>query len=246
MKPAGATCLLLVEDDGPPRDVMEGMLKGEGFLVQVARDGQAALAQLEAGLRADVILLDLGTSELDGQSFRTALRTHADWGQIPVVFLTGSPERAAPIHVEAVVPKPFVLEELLGHIRALVPAGDPGRVLVVEDDTDVREVVLEYFELMGVAAVGAENGRAALEILERGFIPSVVLTDLAMPDMDGASLIRALRQNPAHARVPVVVASAMGARGLAGLEVHAVFGKPVEMQRLVAELRTLAPSSRAA
>ena len=246
MTSAGVTCLLLVQDEGPSRDALEEMLVHEGFLVHAEQDGRSALARLEAGLQADVILLDLGTSGLAGQTFRTTLRTHAEWAEIPVVFLTGSPERAAPVHVEAVVPKPFVLAELLAHIRALVPDGDLGRVLVVEDDPDVREVVLEYFELMGVAAVGAENGRAALEVLGRGLIPSVVLTDLAMPDMDGVSLIRALRQSPAYARVPVVVASAMGSRGLAGLDVHAVFGRPVEVQRLVAELRTLAPSSNAA
>src|SRR4051794_31173751 len=69
---------------------------------------------------------------------------------------------------------------------------DEGPVLVVDDDADFREVVRCTLEAAGYAVRCAEDGRAALELLERER-PALVLLDLAMPRMAGEEVLRTLR-----------------------------------------------------
>jgi CheY-like chemotaxis protein len=82
-------------------------------------------------------------------------------------------------------------------------------VLVVEDDADIREVVVRVLEDDGFQVYQAENGERALEVLEGMPHPSLILADLMMPVMDGWSLIAALRKADRLATLPVVIVSAL-------------------------------------
>jgi signal transduction histidine kinase len=66
-------------------------------------------------------------------------------------------------------------------------------VLVVDDDRLVRDTLIESLEDAGFAATGAESGAAALSLIEQGAAVDALVTNFAMPDMNGAELIRALR-----------------------------------------------------
>jgi signal transduction histidine kinase len=109
-------------------------------------------------------------------------------------------------------------DRLKGEV-ALVAAGDEQRslahsdsaerqpiVLLVDDNADMREYVSG---LLGgrFQLVEAETGQTALAEVER-LLPDLVLTDVMMPEMDGFSLLAALRQNPATRTVPVIMLSA--------------------------------------
>ena len=79
------------------------------------------------------------------------------------------------------------------------PAREPDGgcdVLVVDDDAPIAEVVAEMIAFMGHRVHVAANGRHALE-LARAIRPALVVTDLMMPDLDGAGLIVALRAEAA-------------------------------------------------
>jgi CheY-like chemotaxis protein len=80
-------------------------------------------------------------------------------------------------------------------------------VLVVDDDAAVREGLLEFLRDEGYQALGAENGRRALELLESGELPRLILLDLRMPVMDGWQFLaeRARREYP----MPVVLLSGL-------------------------------------
>jgi CheY-like chemotaxis protein len=80
-------------------------------------------------------------------------------------------------------------------------------VLVVDDDPAVRGVLRGHLARDGWEVRESDNGRAALErIAER--VPSVVLLDLMMPEMDGFEVVEALRANEAWQGIPVVVLTA--------------------------------------
>jgi CheY-like chemotaxis protein len=81
-------------------------------------------------------------------------------------------------------------------------------VLVVEDDQEIRELVAKFLESEGFRVFTAENGRDALEQLEKIPPPALVLVDMMMPVMDGASLIKALRSHDRLATLPVVLVTA--------------------------------------
>ena len=83
-------------------------------------------------------------------------------------------------------------------------------VLVVEDHADVRDSLLVYLEYKGVRALGAENGQDALDLLQRGERPCVILLDLMMPVMDGWEFRERQLQDPTLASIPVVLVTARG------------------------------------
>ena len=74
-------------------------------------------------------------------------------------------------------------------------------VLLVDDDFESRWALQLALESRGHRVVQAENGRAALDKARR-IAPSLVLTDLQMPEMDGGELCRRLKCLPAYADVP--------------------------------------------
>jgi DNA-binding response OmpR family regulator len=112
--------VLVVEDDDAIALVLEDLLLGDGFEVQRAANGRAAL-DLLVTFRPHVILLDLMMPILDGWGFRAMQRAlDPDLATIPVVILSGAREAAAAsteLDAAAVVVKPFSLDVLVETIR---------------------------------------------------------------------------------------------------------------------------------
>jgi CheY-like chemotaxis protein len=116
-------------------------------------------------------------------------------------------------------------------------AKKPGSgVLVVDDNADIRELLVEILEGRGYSAVGAANGRIALEKLRDGGVkPCVILLDLMMPVMDGRSFRAAQRSDPALADIPVVVMSAYrdAAANVTDMTPAHVLEKPIDARQLL-------------
>jgi CheY-like chemotaxis protein len=112
-------------------------------------------------------------------------------------------------------------------------------VLVVEDDEDVREALIVLLEDEGVRAVGATNGRDALEKIRRGFQPSLILLDLMMPVMDGERFLRERKADPGLAGIPVVIVSAMQRMKVDPEEydVDEMILKPIDPARVIETVR---------
>ncbi len=116
------------------------------------------------------------------------------------------------------------------------------RVLVVEDNRITRKMFRVALESQGWAVLEAEDGAAALAAFEAApGPPDVVVTDLTLPDVDGATLLARLRRAPGGAAVPVLAVSGFlgkleDARALALDFVDLLF-KPVDPSRLVAAVR---------
>ena len=84
---------------------------------------------------------------------------------------------------------------------AYIPRTEPRaqRALVVEDDRDVRELVIEALESFGYVAIAVENGPMALNLLDSGTVVDVVVSDIQMPDgMSGFELARSIRNRLPH------------------------------------------------
>lgn len=111
------------------------------------------------------------------------------------------------------------------------------RILVVDDDVDIRESIAEVLAEAGYDVALAANGREALDEIARAPVCAVLL-DLMMPVMDGWELMKELRRSLLHAAIPVVVVSADAnvrekARALAA---DAWLRKPIHIVDLLALL----------
>ena len=111
------------------------------------------------------------------------------------------------------------------------------RVLVVEDDADLREMMAQLLTLEGFQAATASNGREALQYL-KGRHPDVILLDLMMPVMDGWEFRRQQRADPDLAQVPVIVLSALDQARASGLDPDAFLKKPLDFDRLLQLVRS--------
>lgn len=110
------------------------------------------------------------------------------------------------------------------------------RVLVVEDDLEIRESLMEILEDHGYEPIGAENGLDALNKLRTpGPQPCLILLDLMLPKMDGRAFRQEQLRTPQLADIPVVVVSAFRDVAQAAQELKAAefLKKPFKPEALV-------------
>jgi CheY-like chemotaxis protein len=113
------------------------------------------------------------------------------------------------------------------------------RVLVVEDEHELRELIARWLESRGYHVTEAADGTDAVELLDAGLEPDVILLDLTMPRMNGREFLEWLRASPRHAHRRVIVASAYLEEEPVP-EADRVFAKPFRPDLLENELERLA------
>src|SRR5580658_3173820 len=104
------------------------------------------------------------------------------------------------------------------------------RILVVDDEPDLRFLLRRIFEKAGHEVADAGHGAAALECV-RGSPPELVVTDMMMPVMDGRELIRRLRADPATAQIPILAVTGNGELADAA---DALLAKPYQPNQILA------------
>ncbi len=118
----------------------------------------------------------------------------------------------------------------------------PLTILVVDDDLGTRLCVSDYLEISGYSVVKAENGQQALNLLDK-YQPHLIITDIAMPEMDGYELVKLVRSRPTFRLLPVIFLTGHTSteekiKGYQlGCDIY--LPKPFELQELGAVVRSL-------
>jgi CheY-like chemotaxis protein len=103
--------------------------------------------------------------------------------------------------------KPVDREQLLATLSGYYSPGESGPVLLVEDDTDTRDVMTRILQKAEWEVVEAGNGREALHLLSESR-PVLILLDLMMPVMDGFDFLLEMRTHAEWQDIPVIVLTA--------------------------------------
>jgi DNA-binding NtrC family response regulator len=111
------------------------------------------------------------------------------------------------------------------------PATPRKNLLVVDDDSDVRDVLQEVLEDAGYSVLCVEHGGEALACLQEGPRPDAILLDLFMPVMSGWDFARHLRRQPHLATIPIVVITC--SEPYWGYPGPHVLRKPLDLDRLI-------------
>ena len=132
----------------------------------------------------------------------------------------------------------------------LVRADEPATILVVEDDEPIRLALREVLEVEGYQVVVASDGADALQAIGRG-APSLIITDLQMPNMDGGQLCERVRGTTQTAEIPIVVLTAAHKHDTVLGRVDAIIRKPFDIDVLLSTVAqfirpTLPPRAPAA
>lgn len=118
----------------------------------------------------------------------------------------------------------------------------PSRILIVDDDHDLSQLMAEFLTDAGFEACSVDNGRKALTQIQAE-PPDLVLLDVDMPELDGFEVAAMLKSDPATATIPIIMVSGNDGRGarMIGLESGAedYLAKPVDPAELLARIRNL-------
>lgn len=195
--------VLVVDDEPMLRETLGNMLSDEGYVVDLAVDGEAALESVHA-VRPDAILLDLMMPGMNGRQFLQALRDEPAYADVPVLIMTavhGLEVNLANVGASELVEKPFDVEDLLNKVALAVyrsrskhtVSSGPIPIPATPSSTSLRYAELAPDPDRAVVLV-IEHDRARLQALDvllssRGF--TVVTMTRALAQL--TRLARALR-----------------------------------------------------
>ncbi len=116
------------------------------------------------------------------------------------------------------------------------------RILVVDDDQDIREIIMYILESEGYHVSGLDNGRSVVDTVHQ-LKPDIVLLDVQLGDRDGRDICRELKEEQATQAIPVIIISANhGWPSLCEKKCNAdeFLAKPFDLSELVDHVRRLA------
>jgi PAS domain S-box-containing protein len=267
--------VLVVDDNATNRDILNEVLTSWHMRPTVADSARAALAALEAshaaGAPIALVLSDVNMPDLDG--FQLAERIVGDprLADTRIILLTsadrvGDLERARALGVAGHLTKPVRQSALLNALLAafgkparrdatqrvprprIVVTARPLHILLAEDNDINQIMAVNLLENWGHRVVVANNGREALETLEKESF-DVVLMDVQMPEMDGFKATAAIREkertNGGH--LPIIAMTAHALKGdrerclAAGMDGYV--SKPIQAAELRKALEEVVPEA---
>ncbi len=260
--------LLIVEDNATEAKSMTALLEDGGVEITVAASGEEAIGLLSSS-SFDCMVLDLALSDMSGFELLERIAAMDGMRRIPVIIHSGrelshEDERKLRHYAESIIIKGIRSpERLLNEVtlflhmvesnlhpdkqRMIRSAIDKeamleGRkVLLVDDDMRNIFAISSLLAEKNMQVIEAENGVEALAKLNEHPDVAIVLMDIMMPEMDGYTAMRAIRNDPRFAELPII---AMTAKALKGdhekcIEAGAsdYIAKPVEMEKLFSLIR---------
>ena len=198
--------VLAVDDDPNAIYLLRENLMEAGYHVVGATSGEEGLRKARE-LRPFAITLDILMPHKDGWQVLYELKADAATRDIPIIVLSVVDQKKLGYRLGAFdyMLKPFDREAILAALTRIKPPRD--RLLVVDDDPQVVDLVRQLLEDEPYEVEAAMDGEAAVEAISRQR-PDVILLDLLMPRMDGFGVIEHLRQDPACRDIPVIVLTA--------------------------------------
>ncbi|MCU0568097.1 MAG: response regulator [Oculatellaceae cyanobacterium Prado106] len=202
-----AKTILVIDDDPATQELMQRFLIREGFQVLIAADGTTG-QQLALEHQPDAIILDVLLPNMDGWSVLTNLKADPALANIPVIMasILDDKNRGYALGATDYLLKPIDYDRLIKVLQKYCADATPS-VLLIEDNPANREMMRRHLIRANWRVLEADNGRTALAALEQE-VPTLILLDLMMPEMDGFEFLDQLRQRPEWRSLPVVVLTA--------------------------------------
>jgi PAS domain S-box-containing protein len=204
----GQGTIVLADANPATRQEIAAQLTRHGYHVIQTATVEQTLAAARKGVAA--ILLDTSLDGINGWEILPLLQGLGSETKIPIVLLSLDNVQVTSSlvdHAEGWVETPLDEGALLGELaRVLCGPGEKARILVVEDDKEMAQVIAEVFSHETIEVQLAHSLQGALDACF-AFKPQLLVLDIGLPDGDGFNLVDWLRQHEDLARLPLVVYS---------------------------------------
>ena len=208
--------VLIVDDSLTVRMDLHEAFEADGFATVLCGTGEQA-REAFAGGTFDVAVLDVQLPDADGLELVAELRATRSGTAVVIVLLSSEDEVADRLNglrtgADEYVGKPYDAGYVVARCRQLLGDGrrrfaDRTTVLVVDDSMTFREELRELLESEGYAVLTAPSGEEGLRMaVDRR--PQAVIVDGVMPGIDGATVIRRIRLDPALRDIPCILLTA--------------------------------------
>ncbi|RKY84574.1 hypothetical protein DRQ09_08470, partial [candidate division KSB1 bacterium] len=205
-------------------DILEDVLKEEGYNVFTAIDAYVAIDILK-NEKIDLLLTDIKMPGKNGIQLIEEARKLLKYKNLPVIILTGVKSRETvlkrkELNVDVYLVKPYSMSELVLIIKKLIKKKRKNiektdkrknkkilkdfRVLVVDDEEDIRDILEEYLREFTSRIYTSSSVEEAIKFLKMNEI-DLLITDLAMPEKDGFSLIEWMQNQEKHTGTPIII-----------------------------------------
>jgi signal transduction histidine kinase/response regulator of citrate/malate metabolism len=217
--------------------LLEENLVEAGYRVVGTTSADDGLQQARE-LKPLAITLDILMPHKDGWQVLHELKTDPATRDIPVIILSIVDKKSLGYRLGAFdyLVKPFdqnVILSVLARLRS-TSSPDEGRLLVVDDDPQVIDLVRQMLEDEPFEIVAAVDGQEALEKVAQQR-PDIILLDLMMPRLDGFGVLEHLRQHPPYQDIPIVVLTAKSLTGQEAVRLQEGVSKIIQKQGLERE-----------
>ena len=200
--------VLVVEDDAFSQKLIVSMFEKNSFEVEAMGSAKAALDYLEQGEYVDVIVSDVMMPHMDGFTFVHQLRLDNRLNKIPVILCTALGDKASLVKgieagIAGYVVKPIKEAILIPKVKKIIE-NSPGAILVVDDEELVRNLLITILKRDRYKVLTAESGAGAIDVIKNNKV-AMVLSDIAMPEMDGFELLSYIKE--IDMGIPVILMS---------------------------------------
>lgn len=225
----GKQAVLVIDDDEVTCEMLRRIFEKEGYAVTVALQAEEGL-RLAREIKPDAITLDVMMPGMDGWTLLRNLKQDPEVMHIPVIMPSMVDDKGMGYALGAAeyLTKPVDRARLSAVMRKYMQLEAAGPVVVVDDNNEDRLMLCRLLVKEGFTVAEAGNGKQALEAAGQQ-LPSMVILDLMMPEMNGFEFLEEFRKNDAWRDIPVIVLTAMDLdeHELAQLHVHVenVLGK---------------------
>jgi PAS domain S-box-containing protein len=230
--------ILIVEDEPDIANLLRRYLERAGYSVVTAPDAATALA-IARERPLDLITLDVILPDADGFTVLEWLKNDPRTTAIPVIMLSMVADDGQGKTLGAVdyLVKPIQEEALLQRIDRLLANAQPGTVLIVDDEDDIRRLMAQQLGKAGYQTLEAVNGEEAVRMATEHELDAVFL-DIRMPKMDGISALKAIRQSRSAGELPIIMMTASpgvfdaGPAAFSSLGIADLLEKPISGEEL--------------
>lgn len=202
-------CILLCNDDPDVLDEVKNLLKSQNYHVIIATKGEDAIALAQTH-QPDAILLDLIMPGMNGWEVMAELKQHENTKNIPIIICSVGSRNNTPHQSQEFtdwVCKPVDESILFESLQStLTNTSLLTRVLIVEDDPNLAEIIFALLSTHDMQIRLAQTGRDAIR-LSQDFNPDLLILDLNLPEGDGFAVVEWLKQHKHLHSVPLLVYS---------------------------------------